>query len=108
MKVRVYLRIAPTSRGFRVAATSKPSTEPLRSTSYGHAEALPTVAFGVLFDLPREAFDVPVVAEIAVDPNSLRLLPTEARPRSRASPPGRCSRLDGWACCEPAVDHRRP
>lgn len=77
MKVRVYLRVAPTSRGFKVAATSKPSTEPLRTQGYGHNEALPTVAFAIVFDLPRGAFDVPVVAEVAVDANSLRLLPTD-------------------------------
>lgn len=73
MKVRVYLRIAPTSRGFKVAATSRPSQAPLTA---GY-DVLPTIAFGLVFDLPREAFDVPIVAEVAVNASELHLLPTE-------------------------------
>jgi len=67
MKVKVYLRIAPTARGFKVNATTKPSRQPLRAGSYSD-DWLPTVAFAVVFDIPSEAFRTAehVIAEVVV------------------------------------------
>jgi hypothetical protein len=68
MKVRVYLRVAPTSRGFRVAATTRPSSEPLRGSN---GDGLQTFAFVVVFDLPANVFDPPQLAEVAVPAEAL-------------------------------------
>lgn len=62
MKARVYLRVARTSRGFKFAATGKPSTTPLLNGS----EVLPTIAFGLDLDLPVGAFHVPIVGQVDV------------------------------------------
>jgi hypothetical protein len=62
MKATVYLRMAPTSRGFKYAATSKPSNTPL----FVGNEALPTVAFALVLSLPPHMFSVPVVGEIEI------------------------------------------
>ena len=69
MKATVYLRMAQTSRGFRYAATSKPSSTPLFDP---HGEALPTIAFALSLTLPPGIFNVPVVAEVVVPDSAIR------------------------------------
>jgi hypothetical protein len=66
MRARVYLRIAPTSRGFRYQATTKPSRAPIMDGSGQFAEPLPTIALGVDLLLPDDVFAVPVVGELVV------------------------------------------
>lgn len=65
MRARVFLRIAPTSRGFKVIATSKPSHAPI-SDGYG---VLPTIAFGLVLNIADDAFRVPQIAELDVPAN---------------------------------------
>lgn len=72
MKATVYMRVAKTARGFKYAATGKPSRVPLMNGD----EPLPTVAFALVLALPADAFTVPVVAEIEL--TSDRLTPVVA------------------------------
>jgi hypothetical protein len=65
MRARVYLRIAPTSRGFRYQATTKPSRAPIMDGSGQFAEPLPTIALGVDLLLPDDVFAVPVDSDVA-------------------------------------------
>jgi hypothetical protein len=67
VRARVYLRIAPTARGFKYAATGKPSSAPLMN---GY-DALPTIAFGFDVNLPAGAFNVPVVGKLDVSESAL-------------------------------------
>lgn len=62
MRARVYLRIAPTARGFKFAATGRPSSTPLMNG----IEALPTLAFAIDLRLPTGAFEIPVLADVEV------------------------------------------
>jgi len=62
MKARVYIRMAPTSRGFKFAANAKPSHTPLMSGE----EILPTIAFALDLELPPGAFNIPVVGTVLV------------------------------------------
>jgi hypothetical protein len=69
MKTRIYLRVAKSSRGYKVMATTKPNNEPLYNQGYrGGKDFLPTVAFGVDFVIPDELFSkaVKVVGEINI------------------------------------------
>jgi hypothetical protein len=68
MKARVYLRLASTSRGIKVAATTRPSTEPLRS---GSGETLLTLQVALVLDLPGDVFDVPSIGEVEVPSSAL-------------------------------------
>jgi hypothetical protein len=66
MKTKVYLRIARDARGrAKTAVTSKPTDAPLYDV---HNNALPTVAFAILVDIPGLMFDraSQVLAEITV------------------------------------------
>lgn len=73
MKARVYLRVAPTTRGWRFAATSKPSGMPL--TAAGGTEVLPTIAFGIDLELPPRAFDIPIAGTLVVPELALHAVP---------------------------------
>jgi hypothetical protein len=85
MKCRVYLRVAKTKKrsgnpGYKVAATLKPSHEPLSTdTRY-----LPTAAFAVDLDVPDVMFDraSEVLAELVIDPEDAAIavqVPTEGK-----------------------------
>lgn len=67
--VRCYLRIAPTTRGFRVAATTKPSSTPL---SEADGTPMPTLQVGLMLKLPAGAFEPPMIAELEVQRGQLR------------------------------------
>jgi hypothetical protein len=67
-RAKVYLRIAKTSRGYKYAATSKPSTAPLMN---GY-DPLPTIAFSFVVQLPEYAFDIPLVGELNVPLDALQ------------------------------------
>lgn len=56
MKTTIYLRVARTSRGAKVAASTKPNHAPLQSGSSWKAKVLPTAAFAITLDIPNEAF----------------------------------------------------
>lgn len=60
MKARVYLRVAPTARGFRYAATGKPSSLPLMNGN----DVLPTIAFAIDLNLPADAFRIPLICSL--------------------------------------------
>lgn len=79
MRARIYLRIAKTStggrggsKGFRVAATSKPSHRPIEASV---GEPLPTAAFAIDLVIPDEMFTEAerVIAELTVDPADLEV-----------------------------------
>jgi len=65
MRAKVYLRVAPTSRGFRVQATTKPSAAPLNDAA---GRIMPTIAFALVLNIAPEAFAAAeaVLAEIDV------------------------------------------
>jgi hypothetical protein len=63
MRVHTYIRIAPTTRGYRVAASIREPTGPI-TDSYGNA--LPTVVFRAAFILPSTAFAVPSIGDVDV------------------------------------------
>lgn len=80
MRVRAYIRIAPTSRGFRVAASVKEPSGPI-TDSYGNV--LPTVVFRANFILPNTAFAVPDIGDVDVPLEVLSpLLELEPNPPS--------------------------
>lgn len=84
MRATVYLRIAQTSRGYRFAATAKPSGIPLTDQA---ANVLPTIEFGLALDLPAGAFDVPIVATVPIPDGALRaVLASEVEPVSAFDP----------------------
>lgn len=57
MLVRTYLRIGKTRRGYKVDASEKPNYEPLFVKEYGSGKRyIPTVAFGLEFDIPDKLF----------------------------------------------------
>lgn len=60
MKTTLYIRVAKTKKGNKVAATSKPSVEPLSGTesTRGYAKVfLPTVAFAISVEIPDSLFN---------------------------------------------------
>jgi len=63
MKARVFLRMAPTGRSFRYVATSKPSYQPIYDS---HGNALPTIAFSLMLNLPAYAFEINSAGEVDV------------------------------------------
>lgn len=63
MRVHAFIRIAPTTRGYRVAASVKEPNGPI-TDSYGNA--LPTVVFRASFILPSTAFAVPNIGDVEV------------------------------------------
>lgn len=63
MRVRAYIRIAPTSRGYRVSASVREPTGPI-TDSFG--SALPTITFRATFVLPNTAFAVPDIGDVEV------------------------------------------
>lgn len=56
-KVKTYLRVAKTARGYKVVATTKSSPANLSDDSWPRNKALPTVGFTAVFDIPDEAFN---------------------------------------------------
>lgn len=57
MIAKVYLRIAKTKKGIKVAASNKPNETPLERDPYGgQKKYYPTVSFGVEFDIPDALF----------------------------------------------------
>ena len=64
MRATCYLRIARTVRGYRFAATTKPTFDPLRA---GY-DALPTVMVRLNLELPADAFNpVDAVADVVLE-----------------------------------------
>lgn len=57
MRVTTYLRVAPTARGYKVQASNREPTEPLRA---GY-DALPTITFKLVLHIPPEAWNVQTV-----------------------------------------------
>ncbi len=54
-KIRTYIRVAKTNRGYKVTANNKANYEPLYQSGYGSSKDFyPTVAFAV--DFPEELF----------------------------------------------------
>lgn len=70
--VACYLRIAPTARGWKFAASQKQPVEPLRSSGYA-SEPLPTICFKLALSIPHDAWDPPV-AVVAIEPRQIRPL----------------------------------
>lgn len=69
MKPRIYLRVAKSNRGYKVAASTKSNNEPLYTLGYrGEKNFLPTVAYGVDFVIPDEMFSraVKVIGELNI------------------------------------------
>ncbi len=69
MKVRAYMRIARSTRGYKVSGGNRPSLKPLTSQEgYGNESFLPTVSFAIDFEIPDELFDQQkrVIGEINV------------------------------------------
>lgn len=58
MKCRVFLRVAKTksSKGYRVAASTRPNDSPIRNDAWSKPDFFPTVAFAVDLDIPESAF----------------------------------------------------
>jgi len=54
MIAKIYLRIAKTKKGIKVAASPRPNESPLFS-DYPR-KYFPTVSFGIKFDIPDELF----------------------------------------------------
>lgn len=77
MKVKTYLRIAKTSRGYKVVANSKPNSAPIEEPSYfrNSRKAFPTVAFRVDFNVPDEAFETAqkCIAEVNVPAENVEI-----------------------------------
>lgn len=70
-KITAYLRIGRRDSGsFSVAATSNPSDVPLKD---GNGRDIPTVAFGVRFNIPDAVFDSAsrVIAELTIPEEAL-------------------------------------
>jgi len=57
MKVKAFMRVAQTGRGYKVAASSKANQEPLFRQDYRGKEFLPTVSFAVVLNIPEELFN---------------------------------------------------
>lgn len=57
MKIPVYIRIGKKKRqGFKVDAGSKPNYAPLEIKGYGSRHFIPTVSFGIEFEIPDKLF----------------------------------------------------
>ena len=57
MKVRAYIRVAKTKRKFKVAASERPTAEPLEDRSCNPISYHPTIYFALDISLPDDAFD---------------------------------------------------
>jgi len=55
MRIKVYLRIGITNRGYRIEATTKPNHAPIYS-AYPTKKALPTASFALVLNVPDEKF----------------------------------------------------
>ena len=55
MKVKTFLRLGKTNRGVKVVASGKVNHHPLEDGGY-RPEALPTVMFAIVLDLPDDIF----------------------------------------------------
>jgi len=75
MKIKTYLRIAKTSRGYRANASTEPDHSPLFISGYRSKKFLPTVHFALLLDIPDNAFDkaTEVVAELNIPEEKLEI-----------------------------------
>jgi len=82
MKIKTYLRVAKTSRGYKVSAQTKPNHAPLYTDSYSK-KYLPTVHFAINLDIPNEAFDKAskAIAEINVPEEHLEINAETEYPR---------------------------
>ncbi|KKL12789.1 hypothetical protein LCGC14_2532240 [marine sediment metagenome] len=74
-KIKVYIRIAKTSRGYKIITTDKPSYKPLSNVAWRGPTYYPTVAFAVVFNLPDDAFKkaTEVIDEINVEMEKLSI-----------------------------------
>jgi hypothetical protein len=81
MKFKVYMRVAKTKgpQGFKVIATTRPSTAPLTTGNYNDPP-LPTIAFAIVLDINPEAFKYAeqVIAELPIEPLDVDALPSAA------------------------------
>jgi len=60
MKTKIFLRIAKTKQGkLKVAASTKPNSNPVKSQEYygRPGDPLPTISFGIVVNLPEDAFN---------------------------------------------------
>lgn len=57
-KIRIYLRVAKTSRGFRVKATTTPNQHPITRSSYYGNEPYPTIYQAIDLIVPDNAFNL--------------------------------------------------
>ena len=73
-KIKVYIRIAKTLRGYKIITTDKPSYKPLFSASW-RPIYYPTVAFAIILNLPDDAFEraTEVIGEMNVEMEELRV-----------------------------------
>jgi len=56
-KIKAYIRIGKHKKGYKVAASGKPNYEPLKVSNYGTGgKFIPTVAFGIEFEIPDKLF----------------------------------------------------
>lgn len=79
MKARIYIRVAKSNRGYKVAASVKPNNEPLYTLGYrGEKDFLPTVAYGVDFNIPDELFSkaAKVIGEINITTENSQIAAT--------------------------------
>lgn len=72
-KIKAFLRVSKTRRGWKVEASGKPNYLPLKTSGYAQ-ENLPTVAFGLLLDIPDVAFedDGQIIAEVSLPEDKLK------------------------------------
>jgi hypothetical protein len=56
-RVRTYLRISPTSRGWKVVASQRKPVEPNRA---GY-DALPTIYVQLVLELPTDVWEIPTI-----------------------------------------------
>lgn len=74
MKAKVYLRVArnPDSGRTHVAANVRPNSSPLTT---GAGDALPTVAFGVVLDIPDRMFKQAeqIIAELKIPESAVEI-----------------------------------
>lgn len=67
-KIKVYLRVGKTSRGFKLDASSKPNNAPLGESSYSGKVFYPTAAFAIDLDIDDALFEktVETIGSISV------------------------------------------
>lgn len=56
-KIKVYMRVGKTDRGYKVSATAKPNSSPLDDGAY-RPKAVPTVFFAVDFEIDDSEFNL--------------------------------------------------